>query len=316
LIPSFHQFIDVRGLTDRQVAELSRKLEIDIAIDLGGFTQDSRTGIFAYRAAPIQAGYVGYLGTMGATYMDYLFADPKIIDSGLEQFYSEKIIYLPSYQVNDTKRYISDRAINKSKFNIPDKKFVYCCFNNNYKITPTVFGLWMSILESTEDSILFLYAANDLCHKNLRNEAHSRGINTERVIFGSTLPREEYLARYQACDLFLDTFPYNAGTTASDALWADLPVLTLMGQSFASRVGSSLLSAIDLPELITKTPKEYVAKAVHLAQNPEKLRSIKEKLQKNKKTTRLFNTPLFARDIEKAYTQMYELYHAGVKFEK
>ena len=308
LSQSFDQFIDVSSMSDLEITKLARGLEIDIAVDLGGFTINNRPSIFALRAAPVQMSYIGYLGTMGSQYIDYLFADKVIVPEESKPFYSEKIAYLPSYQVNDSHRKIADKLFTRTELGIPQDSFVFACFNNNYKILPATFDSWMRILKATEGSILFLYAENEWAQKNLLKEAKARGIESQRIIFGKHLPTDEYLARYQACDLFLDTAPYNAGTTASDALWAGLPVLTLIGKSFASRVAASLLTAIDLPELITSTQSAYEAKAIELAHNPDKLASIKEKLAQNRSSTQLFNTSLFAKNIEVIYTKIYQRY--------
>jgi len=312
LSQAFNQFIDVSDMSDSGIAELSRSLQIDIAVDLGGHTQESRTGIFSYRAAPIQTSYIGYLGTMGAEYYDYLLADKTIIPDGLQKFYSEKIAYLPSYQVNDRKRTISERQFTRGELGLPETGFVFCCFNNNYKILPSTFDSWMRILNAVEGSVLFLYADNEWAKANLIDEASLRGVDSARLVFGGRIPTEEYLARYRVCDLFLDTFPYNAGTTASDALWVGLPVLTLMGESFASRVAASLLNAIGLPDLITKTQEEYEALAIELAKNSQGHADIKSKLANNRLTAPLFDTPLFAKNIEAAYIRMYEEYQVGL----
>jgi protein O-GlcNAc transferase len=309
---AFNQFIDVRKMTDQQVAELVRGLEIDIAVDLGGFTADSRPDIFAYRAAPIQVSYIGFLGTLGAPYMDYLLADSVLIPKESQRFYSEKIAYLPSYQVNDRQRTISDKVFTRKELGLPEKGFVFCCFNSNYKIVPATFDSWMKILKSVDDSVLFLYAENESVQINLIKEAEIRGINRDRLVFCNRLEFSEYLARFKTCDLFLDTAPYNSGATASDALWAGLPVLTLMGQSFASRVAASLLTAIGLPELITTTPQEYETLAIELAHNAEKLAALKQKLESNRLSTPLFDTPQFTKDLERAYVQMYERYQADL----
>lgn len=308
LSQAFNQFIDVSDASDLEIAKLSRNLQIDIAIDLGGHTKNSRTGIFSYPAAPIQISYIGYLGTMGAKYYDYLLADETIVPVGLQQFYSEKIAYLPSYQANDRKRTISERQFTREELGLPKTGFVFCCFNNNYKILPSTFDGWMRILNAVEGSVLFLYADNESAKASLKDEASLRGIDSTRLIFGGRIPAEEYLARYQVCNLFLDTFPYNAGTTTSDALWTDLPVLTRMGQSFASRMAASLLNAIGLTELITNTQEEYEALAIELATNPQKLTAIKLKLARNRLTTPLFDTPLFTKNIETTYIKMYERY--------
>ncbi len=312
LIAAFDQFIDVRDHDDRQAAELARILEIDIAVDLGGSTQGSRPGIFALRAAPVQASYLGYLGTMGAPYMDYLIADPTIISEQHQQHYSEKIIYLPSYQANDSQRRIADHVYSRAELGLPETGFVYCCFNTNYKITPATFSGWMRILQRVPGSVLLLYADNALAAANLRKEAAARGVDANRLVIGERLPLPEYLARYRAADLFLDTLPYNAGTTASDALWAGLPVLTLCGEAFASRVAASLLHAIQLPELITETQADYETLAVGLAMNPQRLAEIRAKLARNRLTTPLFDSALFAQHIEAAYTQIYERHLAGL----
>jgi predicted O-linked N-acetylglucosamine transferase (SPINDLY family) len=315
LSQAFDQYIDVSDMSDLEIAELSRNLKIDIAVDLGGFTSNSRTGIFSYRAAPIQLSYIGYLGTMGAEYYDYLLADKTIVSIELQKFYSEKIAYLPSYQVNDRKRIISDRQFTRVELGLPENGFIFCCFNNNYKILPAMFDSWMRILNAVEGSVLFLYAENEWSKANLIQEASLRGIDSARLIFGAHIPTEEYLARYRVCDLFLDTFPYNAGTTASDALWVGLPVLTLMGQSFASRMAASLLNAIGLPELITNTQAEYEFLAIELAMNHQKLRDIKLKLANNRLTAPLFDTPLFVKNIEAAYLTMVEQYQADLESE-
>ena len=312
LSQSFNQFIDVSNLSDLAIAKLSRENRIDIAIDLGGFTTNSRPDIFSYRAAPIQLSYIGYLGTSGTPYIDYLIADKTIVPLDSQNYYSEKIVYLPSYQVNDRKRKISSRQFSRKDFGLPMNSFVFCCFNNNYKILPSTFDGWMRVLTAVDNSVLFLYAENKWARSNLINEALKRGISSERLVFGEHLEPDEYLARYKICDLFLDTFPYNAGTTASDALWAELPVLTLMGESFASRMAASLLTAIDLPELITSSQEHYEALAIELATNPAKLKEIKTKLESNRLTTPLFDTPRFTKHIEDAYTKMCKRYHADL----
>jgi predicted O-linked N-acetylglucosamine transferase (SPINDLY family) len=309
---AFNQFIDVSDMSDLEIAKLARDLKIDIAVDLGGHTQDSRTGIFSNRAAPIQISYIGYLGTMGAEYYDYLLADKTIIPDELQKFYAEKIVYLPSYQVNDRKRTISKRQFTREELGLPETGFVFCCFNNNYKILPSTFDSWMRILNAVESSMLFLYADNKWAKANLIAEASLRGVDSARLVFGGRIPREEYLSRYRVCDLFLDTFPYNAGTTASDALWTGLPILTRMGRSFASRVAASLLNAIGLPELITSTQEEYEAFAIELAVNPNKLAEIKLKLANNRLTTPLFDTPLFTKNLEATYIKMYKETQVGM----
>ena len=312
LMEAFSQFIDVSDKSDLEIAKLARELQIDIAIDLGGYTAETRTGIFAYRAAPIQVSYLGYLGTMNVEYIDYIFADKTTIPEELQSYYSEKIVYLPSYQVNDRKRKISDRVFTKNELGLPEKGFIFCCFNNNYKILPATFDGWMRILNAVEGSVLFLYSDNKLAEENLKQEAESRGVDSSRLVFGKRIPTDEYLSRYRSCDLFLDTFPYNAGTTASDALWAGLPVLTLTGESFASRMAASLLNAIGIPELITNTQEEYESLAITLAKNPHKLELIKRKLADGHLNSLLFDSPRCAQNIESVYKKMYERYQAGL----
>jgi predicted O-linked N-acetylglucosamine transferase (SPINDLY family) len=281
---------------------------------LKGFTQDSRSGIFSYRAAPIQVNYLGYPGTLGADYIDYIVADKTLIPLESQSCYSEKVIYLPnSYQVNDRKRLISDRQYTKEELHLPKDGFVFCCFNNNFKILPATFDGWMRILKAVEGSVLWLLQDNSWAADNLRKEAEKQGIASNRLLFAERMPLSEHLARHRQADLFLDTAPYNAHTTTSDALWAGLPVLTLMGRSFASRVSASLLNAIGLPELITSTQEEYEALAIELAVNPKKLAEIKLKLANNRLTTPLFDTPLFAKNLEAGYIKMHEQYHAGLE---
>jgi predicted O-linked N-acetylglucosamine transferase (SPINDLY family) len=306
---AFDQFIDVRMMSDKSVAELSRNLCIDIAIDLKGPTQDQRIGIFSYRAAPIQVSYIGYPGTIGADYIDYLIADKTIIPDQSQQYYSEKVVYLPnSYQVNDRNKVISDKQFTREELGLPVEGFIFCCFNNNYKITPYVFDSWIRILNAVRGSVLWLFEDNPTAAVNLRKEAQKRGLDPQRVIFAKRMQLPDHLARHRAADLFLDTLPYNAHTTASDALWAGLPILTCMGESFASRVAASLLRAIGLPDLIAADQADYESLAIQLAMNPVKLRSIRDRLTENRLTTALFDTPLFTRHIEEAYREMYERY--------
>jgi predicted O-linked N-acetylglucosamine transferase (SPINDLY family) len=310
---SFERFIDGKTFSDEQIANLVRSSELDILVDLMGFTTDSRTGIFARRPAPIQVNYLGYPGTMGANYIDYIIADQTVISDECKKFYSEKIAVLPnSYQANDCKRGISDKAITRFDVGLPSKGFVFCCFNNNYKITPRVFNSWMRILKQVEGSVLWLLEVNASAASNLKKEAVARGVSSERLVFAKRMPLPEHLARHKLANLFLDTLPYNAHTTASDALWAGLPVLTCLGETFAGRVAASLLNAIRLPELIATTLEAYEQMAIDLATHPEKLAVIKRKLADNRLTTPLFDTKLFTKHIEAAYTAMYERHQAGL----
>ena len=309
---AFDQFIDVHDKSDRDIALLAREMDIDIAVDLSGHTGSSRTGIFALRAAPLQVNYLGYPGTMGAEYMDYLIADAMIVPAADRQHYAEKILYLPSFQVNDSKRRIADRIFTREECALPPTGFVFCCFNSNYKITPATFAGWMRILTSVPGSVLYLYAENAAVAENLRQEAQNRGVEASRLIFAPRLSHPEYLARYRAADLFLDTLPYNAGTTASDALWAGLPVLTCLGQAFAGRMAASLLTAIGLPELITHTQQQYEDLAVALAVDAQRLTAIKHKLAENRLTTLLFDTRRFTEHLEAGYAKILERYYAGL----
>lgn len=311
---AFDQFIDVSMKSDQEVVLMARALEIDIAIDLGGFTGGSRASVFAMRAAPIQINYLGYPGTMGAEYIDYIIADATVIPNTHKKYYSEKVAYLPSFQANDSKRVISDRKFSREELELPATGFVFCCFNNVTKITPFVFDSWMRILKQVEGSVLWLLDENTTAVNNLRKEATNRGVNGDRLVFAKkNLALFEHLARYRMADLFLDTLPFNAGTTASDALWAGLPVLTQIGEPFAGRMAASLLNAIHLPELITNTQEEYEALAITLATHPDKLESIKQKLANNRLTTPLFDIEYFTKHIESAYTQIYERYQAGLE---
>jgi protein O-GlcNAc transferase len=310
----FDHSIESQGMSDIEIAQFSRDLNIDIAVDLTGFTKDSRMGIFSYRAAPIQVNYLGYPGTMGADYIDYIIADKTLIPLDAQSSYTEKVVYLPnSYQVNDRKRLISDRQFTRHELGLPEDEFVFCCFNNNFKILPVTFASWMRILKAVEGSVLWLFRDNPWAVVNLKKEAEKQGISADRLLFAERLPLPEHLARHRQADLFLDTLPYNAHTTASDALWAGLPVLTLMGNTFPGRVGASLLKAIDLPELITNTQEEYEAMAIELAMNPQKLRDIKLKLARNRLATPLFDTPLFTKNHETIYIKMKERYQADLQ---
>lgn len=312
IVTAFDQFIDVSSLSDQKVALMARELEIDIAIDLGGFTGRCRTGIFALRAAPVQVNYLGFPGTMGTDYIDYIIADTTIITVSHQQYYTEKIVYLPSFQANDTKRVISDRKFTRAELGLPATGFVFCSFNNIPKINPTIFDSWMRILKQVDGSVLWMLGENATAVNNLRKEATARGVDSNRIIFAMRESLPDYLARYRIADLFLDTLPFNAGTTASDALWAGLPVLTQIGEPFAGRMAASLLNAIQLPELITTTQQDYEALAVELATNPDKLAKIKQKLADNRLTTPLFDIEYFTKHIESAYTQMYERSQSGL----
>ena len=302
IINAFDKFLDVSSHTDYEISEISKKLEIDIAVDLMGFTKLNRFGIFLKGCAPIQINYLGYPGTLGSDNIDYIIADKILIPQENTKYYNENIIYLPnSYQANDSKRKISEKNFTREKFNLPDNSFVFCCFNKKYKFDPKTFSLWMKILDETKNSVLWLLNDNNDSTKNLINEAKLRGIDTKRIIFSEKLPMEEHLARHKLADIFLDTFPYGAHTTCSDALWTGLPVITKIGNTFASRVSSSLLNNLDLNELITENDNQYVNLAIQLASNKQKYNLIKEKLKINIQKKPLFDTLNFTKNIEKAY---------------
>jgi predicted O-linked N-acetylglucosamine transferase (SPINDLY family) len=314
IMGAFSNIFDVSRLSDLDAAKLIQQNEIDILVNLNGFFGFGRQGIFSYKPAPIQVNYLGFPGTMGIKYMDYIIADKVVIPEESKIHYVEKLVYLPnSYQANDDTRKISDRKFLKAELGLPKDAFVFACFNNNYKITPTIFDSWMRILSLVQGSILWLLADNPIAKDNLIKEAFTRGIDSCRLVFAERLPISEHLARHDLADLFLDTLPYNAHTTCSDALWAGLPVLTMMGHTFPGRVSSSLLSAVGLSELVTYTQDEYEALAIELAMNAQKLADIKWKLVNNRMTTPLFDTPLFTKNLEAAYLKMFEHCQAGLE---
>jgi protein O-GlcNAc transferase len=302
-------FIDVRRMSDSAVAELIRRREIDILVDLTGFTQDNRFSVLARRVAPLQVNFLCYTGTMGAGCMDYIIADPTIIPKNHFPFYSEQVVWLPdTYQANDRSRPISGRRPTRSQCNLAEAAFVFCCFNAAYKIIPEVFAVWMKLLAKREGSVLWLLETNPKAAQNLRREAEAHGIASERLIFAPGMPLADHMARIGLADLFLDTLPYNAHTTAGDALWAGLPVLTCLGETFAGRVAASLLLAIGLPELITTSVEDYETLALKLAHDSSLLQAIKAKLMRNRDIYPLFDTARFTRHIEGAYVTMWERY--------
>jgi protein O-GlcNAc transferase len=310
----FNGLFEVRDQSDGEVAAQARALGLDIAVDLKGFTSDARLGIFAQRCAPIQVSYLGYPGTTGAKFIDYMIADPVVIPDHLRQYYSEQIVYLPhSYQCNDSQRAIAEGSPRRSDMGLPEQGVVFCCFNNSYKILPATFAGWMRILKAVEGSVLWLLQTNPWVVENLRQRAVECGVDGARLVFAQRLPLPEHLARHRCADLFLDTLPCNAHTTASDALWAGLPVLTCAGQSFASRVAASLLAAAGLPELITQSQAEYEVWAIELAQSPQALQAVRDKLARQRLASPLFDGKLFARHLEAAYAAMVERHTAGLE---
>lgn len=311
LARAFDRFLEVGTLADTEIIALSRELGIDIAVDLKGYTKDCRPGIFRGRAAPVQVSYLGFPGTSGASYIDYLIADGTVIPPGEERHYSEKIVRLPgSYQINDSTKQIAGECPSREAAGLPTEGFVYCCFNNNYKITPDIFDLWMGLLRDVPGSVLWLLEGSATAARNLRKEAQRRGVDGTRLVFAQRVELEAHLVRHQLADLFLDTFPCNAHTTASDALWAGLPVLTCPGRTFASRVGASLVKAAGLIELIAESPDDYRKRALKLAHAPDELAAIRCRLAENRLSCALFDTGKTTREIEAAYLEIW-LRHAS-----
>ncbi len=312
LIAGFDRFVDLCPLSHRAAAERIAGDEIDILVDLQGYTKLTRTPILAYRPAPVQVNYLGYPGTMGVDFIDYIIADPVCIPAGHEAFYSEKVVRLPGcYQPNDTKRAIAEAVPSRAEHGLPDDGFVFCCFNASHKFTPEFHGIWMRLLTRVPGSVLWLLSPSDLVAKNLRREASACGIDPARLIFAPRRSLGEHLARHRLADLFLDTLPYNAHTTASDALWAGLPVLTAIGETFAGRVAASLLTAIGLPELIAPSVADYEEMAFTLATDRARLAELRAKLGHNRLTTPLFDIAGYTRHIEAAYRRMWDIACAG-----
>jgi protein O-GlcNAc transferase len=312
LARAFDQFHDVRSKGDREVAALLNDLQVDIAIDRSGYTVNARPGIFAARPAPIQVNYLGFPGTLGAGFYDYVLADATVLPFDRQRFYSENIVHLPdSYQVNDSKRPVSARTPTREEAGLPARGFVFCCFNNSYKITPELFDIWMRLLERVAGSVLWLLCDRVAAQANLRREAAARGIDPARLLFASRAPQEAHLARHRLADLFLDTLPYNAHTTASDALWVGLPVITCCGQSFAGRVAASLLRAIGMPDLVTADLEDYERLALRLALEPSVLQELRDRLRRNRLSRPLFDTDRYQQHIEAAYAQMWERWQRG-----
>lgn len=311
---AFQEIINISQLGEREAAQVIAEKNIDILIDLNGFFGASRQEVLALKPSPIQVSYLGCPGTMGTDYIDYIIADAVTIPEASEKYYNEKVVRLPyTYQANDFKRQVAERIYTRAEVGLPEQGFVFCCFNNNYKILPEVFGRWMQILQKVPGSVLWLIMISPDSILNLRREAEKRGVHPDRLVFAQGLPPPEHLARQRLADLFLDTLPYNAHTTASDALWMGLPVVTLVGTTFAGRVAASLLTALEVPELITHTPAAYEALAVELATQPEKLRLIRAKIIAHRDTKPLFNTALFARHFDQALVAIYQRHQNGLK---
>jgi predicted O-linked N-acetylglucosamine transferase (SPINDLY family) len=312
IVRACDRFVDIRGESFVPSVRRIHADGIDILIDLTGHTMSARTQILALRPAPIQVIYLGYPGTMGADFIDYVITDKFITPPEHEAFFAEKLVYLPDcYQANDRQRSIAEQTPTRQECGLPEAGFVFCCFNSNYKLTPTIFDIWMRLLLAIPGSVLWLLEANPTVAANLCKEATARGVAPERLVFASRLPVEQHLALHRLADLFLDTLPYNGHATCSDALWAGLPVLTCAGETFTSRVAGSLLTAIGLPELITYSLPEYEARALHLARHPSELAEFRDRLAQKRLTAPLFDTPRFTRHLETAYKLMWELYQAG-----
>lgn len=309
---AFGRFIEAYGKSDSAVAALMVDLQVDIAVDLMGITAESRTSIFSRRPAPIQVNYLGYPGTMGAEYIDYIIADDFVIPRDRQAWYAEKVVYLPDvFQVNDDQRPKGDQILTRAAAGLPDSGFVFCSLNNHYKINPAMFSVWMRLLGQVAGSVLWLVGGNVAAQNNLRREAANRGVDPSRLIFAPELAYSDHLARLRLAELFLDTLPYNAGTMASDALWVGVPVLTCAGEAFVSRMAGSLLNAVGLPELITDNLDDYAALALQLATTPERLSAIRARLDRHRSTCALFDTERFCRNIEAAYIQMWERHQSG-----
>jgi predicted O-linked N-acetylglucosamine transferase (SPINDLY family) len=309
---AFDRFVDIRALSHRKAAELIHADQVDILVDLKGYTRHARPAISAYRPAPVQVSYLGYPATMGADFIDYIIVDPFVVPSSQQAFFSERLVHLPgSYQVNDSRREVAKARTSRQDHGLPREGLVLCCFNNSYKISPVFFDIWMGLLRLVPGSVLWLLEANALVQGNLRSEAEKRGVDSGRLIFAPVVASAEHLGRHQHADLFLDTLPCNAHTTASDALWAGLPVVTCSGDTFAGRVAGSLLIAIGMPELVTKSLEEYEQAALALARSPQRLIALRQKLQNNRDASALFDLPKLTGNIEAAYARMWQTWLAG-----
>ncbi|HEY2011563.1 MAG TPA: tetratricopeptide repeat protein [Rhizomicrobium sp.] len=309
---AFDRLVYINQLSDAEAAARIRAEEIDILVNLNGYFGAPRTGVFQRRAAPVQVNYLGFPATLGAPYMDYIIADRTVIPDEHRRFYDEQVVWLPhSYQVNDRKRTIAPDVPDRAALGLPEHGVVFCNFNQSYKLTPDVFAAWMRILKAVDGSVLWLLNARPPFQANLSREAERHGVAAERLVFAPSLPLERHLARLKQADLFLDSLPYNAHTTASDALWAGMPLVTVMGTSFPGRVAASLLAAIGMPELVTRTIADYEKLAIHLASDNQALATIRQRLAENRFTTPLFDTDLFRKHLESAYTTMWQTWKNG-----
>ncbi len=313
LSKAFDRFIDVRETTDEQFAARIASAEIDIAIDLTGYTEGARLAVLARRPAPLQCHFLGFPGTIGSDAVDYLFADHVVAPPGAEQHYTERLVRLPdSYQVNDRKRAVADSGPGRKEYGLPEDGVVFCSFNGQQKLSSRTLDIWVRVLAAVPGSVLWLYTDLPLAAANLRKEVAARGLDPARLIIAEKVPPAQHLARLRLADLFLDSLPYGAHTTGSDALWVGLPVLTCPGQAFAGRVGASLLTAVGMPELIATDIADYEAKAIALAREPARLADLRRRLIAGRDTAALFDTDRFRRNIEAAYTQMWARWQQGL----
>ena len=311
---SFSKFYNIKNLINSKVISLTKDLGVDIAIDLNGYTKNSRVDIFSERFCPLQISFLGYPGTSGIKNIDYLIADKNLIPEKNKKYYTEKIIYLPNcYQPSDSRRLVIDKKLTRSEFNIKNDQFVFCCFNTAHKINPKIFDCWANILRAIDNSVIWLSENNNISQKNLKQEAILRKIDPDRIVFCKRTSSQEHIKRYQLADLFLDTFPYGAHTTANEALFSGLPIITIIGESFQSRVCSSLLTTIGLKELITNSYEEYENLAINIAKNTQKLQSIKENLKINIKNSPLFKSKFYTENLEKAYINIYERHNNNLE---
>ena len=313
IVKSFNEFIEINNLSDFEVFNLIRKKKIDILISLNGFNNSNRQSLFAKRPAPIQINYLGFPGTLGSKYFDYIIADKIVIPESSKNNYSEKVLYLPNcYQPSDTKRFLPDFNFKREQFNLPKNSFVFACFNNHYKINPSIFNSWMKILKDVEGSVLWLIETSEVTCNNLKKQAIKNGVDSSRLVFAKRMKLDEHLSRHNLADLFIDTSPYNAHTTANDSLWSGLPVLTFVGKTFPGRVSASLLQALGMPELIALNQEDYEKKAIELGNNIKKVEELKLKLKENKSTQPLFNINLYSRNLEKLFLKSYNNYILGL----
>jgi len=306
IMKNVDHWVDLNGLSDEQASLKIKEDEIDILVDLNGYTKDARTQIFSQRPAPISVNWFGFPGTMGSPYHHYIIADPYIIPESNEKYYTEKVVRLPCYQPNDRNRVVSTYAPSREQEGLPEDAFVYCCLNGMQKLTPIVFHRFIKILDQVPGSVLWLLSGGKEANERVQKLAGDNGIAPERLIFAEKKANPDHVARYPLADLFLDTFPYTSHTTAADSLWMGVPILTLPGRTFASRVCGSLVRAAGIPEMICKTPEEYIARAIEIGRNPGMIDTLKGKLTEGRFTCLLFDTPRLVRELENLFHGMWD----------